>query len=110
MRPLVTPEYVLSWLCIYLPDATVTKSQKILHVSFTSTLLTIQTIGMAAGLMFAAKNISMELVKSLFESLISFNHGYTVYCALLAFILRKEIPNIFLHLSEIYKECKFFVA
>lgn len=106
MRPLKTPKLILSWLSIYSTDAIISSSMKSVHVACTSVLITIQIIGITAGLAYVAKYISMELEKSLFTGLIIFRHVNTVYCAVVAFFLRKKIPNILFDLSEIYKARK----
>lgn len=108
MRPLKTPELILSWLSIYSTDVIISNSLKSANVAFTSILITIQITGITAGSAFVVKNISMELEKWLFTSLVIFRHVNTVYCAVVAFFLRKQIPNIFSDLSKIYKARKIF--
>lgn len=109
MKSLATAELVLAWLCLYTPDPNTNIWKKRAYIGFTSVIITVQIVGITAGIVFVAKFISVELEKCLFVSFVIFCHACTVYMALIAFLLRKQIPNIFWDLSEIYKECEFLV-
>lgn len=108
MKPLATAELVLTWLCLYPPDTNTNIWKKRAYTGFTSIIITVQAVGITAGIVFVTKFISVELEKCLFVSFVIFCHVCTVYMALIAFLLRKQIPKIFWDISEIYKECKFW--
>lgn len=106
MRPLATAESVLIWLCLYPPNKTISIWKRYAYIAFTTTMIIIQAAGITAGIVFVARFISVELEKCLFVSFVIFCHVCTVYMGFIAFLLRKQIPNIFRDLSEIYKERK----
>lgn len=106
MKPLASAEFVLTWLCLYPPDASTSIWKRRLFIAFTTLIITVQFIGITAGIVFVTKFISIELEKCLFVSFVIFCHACTVYMAFVAFLLRKQIPNIFRDLSDIYNQCK----
>lgn len=104
MRPLVTNQRVLTWLCVCPPDESTKKWQKRTYICFSVIISLANLTGLAASLAYFYKFLSIDLEKTLCTmsqvgALIS-----TVYAGIYIFISRHQITALFENLSEIYKQ------
>lgn len=107
MKPLLISKSVMSWLCMYTGHKFATTIwQRIVHIVFTSIIITSIFSCVAAHLTFFLKFFSIDLQRSLFSAMIIILFIPLCYVILIAPCLRQNIQNIFEMLSLIYDASK----
>lgn len=103
MRPLITSQRMLIWLCLCPGDENISKRDKFHHILFTFTLYVIAIITFACSAAHFSMYLRIDLEKSLY-SLFQISAVISVtYTTITVFFLRHKIAAIFMNLSEIYK-------
>lgn len=106
-EPLVTNRRCLTWLCVYPPDESTSRWERIFHNIFFATTLAVQIGTVAAYLVFSWKFASIHASQSVLAfmgAVMSFNVAYMALVGRL--LLGHKIRSIFDHLSTIYKASK----
>lgn len=106
MKPLVTNQQVLTWLCICPIEKSVTKFEKCAQIGITSLFVLTLFCGLTASVVYFVKFVSIDLEKSLYTVLqiggtLLVLYTFTVLC-----LSRNKINAVFEHLTQIYDECK----
>lgn len=107
MRPLVTNQRVLMWLCVCPPDELTKKWQKRVYIIFSVSVFLANLIGLAASLAYFYQFLSIDLEKSLCTVSQIAATISTVYAGIYLFLSRHKITKLFAKLLEIYKQSKF---
>lgn len=108
MDALPTARIVLTWLCVYPPDVSVSNAKRKIHYIFTLIVIALQVIVFGVGLAFMLRYIMTDMAHSLFAFSVSLAHLAMIYVIIVAFFLRNEIPTIFETLQNIYNTCKIY--
>lgn len=109
MKPLLTNQKVLMWLCIYPVNENASKFVKLARVAFTFLVIITELFGLIASVVFFMKFFSVDLEKSLYTifqivALISNLYMFVVLCG-----YRYKIIDVFKHLTEIYNASKILL-
>lgn len=106
MKPLVTIERALVWLCLCSPDKATSKWKMLVCaflglITFTSTLS-----DMLASVAFMLKFISIDMEESLYALFQIFGFGSITYAIIVTFFQRHRMRDLFRGLSKIYSASK----
>lgn len=108
MKTLAKYREVLTWLCIYLADKSVSKRQKVLHVSF-SVLINASNFGALVGsIIIVIENSSVDIVKLSMAFLQIGGLSGEIYMMAVALVSHKKITAMFDSLSEICDTGEYF--
>lgn len=97
MKPLMTNQRVLTWLCVCPPDKSTKKWQKSVYIMFSVSVFFANLIGFTASFAYFYKFLSIDLEKSL--------HTMSQMAATLSTVYEK-VTTLFANLLEIYKRSK----
>lgn len=109
MKPLVTNQKVLTWICICPVDKNATKFEKSARIGITSLIVITLFCGFIASVVFFVKFVSIDLEKSLYTVFQIVGTLLILYSFIVLYLFRNEINAIFEHLTEIYDECKLLL-
>lgn len=104
MKPLVTQQQVLTWLCIYPADKSTSKWLKRAYVIFSVAVVVANSLGLITSVAYVYKFISIDLESSLCSILQIVATLSTSYAYILFFTFRHKIVAFFINLSDIYKQ------
>lgn len=105
MRPLSTPQTIFLLFCVWPADEVGWK--KIACVTFTIANILANAVGLLASAAFFWKYVSVNLEVSLYGLFTVFGFAIAMYAAIIAFLSRHKMHNIFVRLSKIYEHSKF---
>lgn len=106
MNPLITNQWVLTWLCVCPAHESTSVKKKVAYVAFTLMVFIANLSALAATLTFITKFVFVDLKNSLFAFIITVGYTGIVYIMVFSLLLRHKINAIFVELSEIYKASK----
>lgn len=107
MEPLTTNRQCLILLRILSADESTARRQGMVHIIFSTAVLTALMCGIAASFAFFWKYASIDLGRSIFALLFTVAQFAITYMALVGmFLLRHKIGTILNNLSAIHKDCK----
>lgn len=106
MKPLVTNQWVMTWLCVCQAHETTSVKKKTIYVVFTLMVFISSVCGLAANLTFFMKFISVELEGSLMAFIGFVAFFGNAYVMTVSFLFRHKINAIFVELYAIYKASK----
>lgn len=102
MRPLVTSQNVLTWLCVF-----ATKSnKKYFYIAITFLVIILILSGIFTSFTYLWKYISVDLDSSLYALFQVAGYSSAFYSTVVTAYMRHEIVAIFEKLSNIYKTSK----
>lgn len=104
MRPLSTPQNIFVLFCVWPADEVGWK--KVACLIFTIANILANTVGLLASAAFFWKYVSVNLEVSLYGLFTVFGFAIAIYAAVIVFLSRHEMSNIFGKLSEIYEQSK----
>lgn len=105
MKPLVTGQKVLTWLCVWPTNETTSKHQKIAYKSFTLAVIIILSTTISASATFFVTNFQISLEEALYSLFVIIVESTTLYLLIVAILNWKKVVTIFEKLSEIYITC-----
>lgn len=108
IKPLETNRRVLIWLCMFLPDETASKREKLTYIVFTVCGVCTILSMLAASVTFFVKFVSIDLEESLYALVKISAYLCLTYMMIVVFILRHKISDIFEKLSTIYDERELY--
>lgn len=97
----------LIWLCAYPAYNSATKRERLSHVAFASTIFVAILFQFICYFNYFWKNLSDDLVGSLFACLGIAAIGSLIYTSIIAVYLKYKMKTIFDNLSMIYEASKF---
>lgn len=104
MKPLSTPRKIFILFCVWSADEAGWK--KVVCAIFAVANILANFVGLLASAAFFWKYVSIDLEVSLYGLFTVFGFAIAMYAALIVFIHRQKIYNIFEKLSIIYDESK----
>lgn len=104
MKPLSTPQKIFILFCVWPADEVGWK--KVACGIFTVANILANLVGLLASAAFFLKYVSIDLEVSLYGLFTVFGFAIAMYAALVVFVYRHKICNIFEKLSKIYDESK----
>lgn len=109
MKPLVTAQKLLTWLCILPPGQSTSGRKKKTFIAFTFTIVGFLILLFIPGVIFIQKFALIDFEKSLFAFCVCLVCSCTIYAASVTYFLRPKIFNIFEKLTKIYDACKIII-
>lgn len=106
MKPLVTNNRVLTWLCVCPADDSISPREKLSYILLTVTTFLIATFILFGSIAYLSTVIRIDLEKSLTSLAQISALSIVTYIFVAMFLLRNKISAIFTKLSEIYKASK----
>lgn len=106
---LETTKQVMTWLCMYPADDSLSPYQKTLYGASGLLVFLINSTYAAAHLAYIWKHFLTDLEGSLLALMILTAFGSVAYISIIAFSKRHKIAEIFLNLRSIYDACKCFL-
>lgn len=106
MRPLVTAQKLLTWLCIRPDDIPVNRWKKLAQTFFTAAILMVILCVLFGSILFVIKFFSIDLKTSLAAITQVYSYLPTLYMFIIAMMMRGKINEILTNLNEIYDERK----
>lgn len=110
MEPLITNRRILIWLCIYPAANTASNLDKMWHIAFTVVVLFGQFCGTVPHFVYFCMNITGDLEGSLTAFMGFTSYLVITYIMLSCYLQRKQISQIFAHLTNIYDSRKQYVT
>lgn len=105
MEPLSTTKWVMMWLCMY-PSKSSSTRNKTLFKLVGVTIFGINLCSVVVCIAFIWKNVTTDLIASLFALLGAATFSSSLYTIPIAFFLRNQACTIFEQLSAIYETSK----
>lgn len=109
MKPLVTMQKTLIWLCICVDENPSSRWNEWVYIGFTVSILLSFVSVLIASVLFIVKFISVDLPESLSAFMQVTGWTLSFYMLFIALIMRKKLSAIFTGLAEIYDACKHFI-
>lgn len=104
VKPLPTPQNIFILFCVWPVDEVGWK--KVACGIFATANVLTNLVGLLASAASFLKYVSIDLEESLYGLFTIFGYAIAMYAALVVFIYRRKICNIFEKLSKIYDESK----
>lgn len=105
MKPLVTDQRVLTWLCLLPPKGNISKGRKRLFILLVLGIIIANLTVFSSSLMYVIKYASIDLQETLVGLCQTIGVIPMTNSIGIAFMLRHKIPPVFEKLSEIYDKC-----
>lgn len=106
MKPLVTDQQVLTWLCVLPAQDNTDKWKRWAYIALVVTLIVADLSVISSSLIYSVTFRSTDLQKSLIGLQQAIAAVPTANMIVVAFFLRHKIPPIFDNLTKIYEKCK----
>lgn len=106
MRPLQTNKRVLTLLCLYPSDESVSKWKQLTLAVFTFLIIAANMCGLIASSFYFVKFVSTDLETSLHALLQMAALSAATYMLVIGLVLRQKINDIFSRLKNIYDASK----
>lgn len=107
MEPLSSNQKILTWLCILPSNKIESKSEKLAHIAFITSLIVLEFCVFTSCSAFVLQNASTDLGAALYgllQAAASFGISYMLISGLL--LSRQKIAAMFQNLSNLYNESK----
>lgn len=102
MRPLKTSQRVLTWLCLYPADSTISIAMKTIYIIFAVFTFSTSLIICISALMCFWKFVKIDSNLALYSTITAIACFTVVYAYIVMFFSRKKIQLTFEDLEKIY--------
>lgn len=106
MKPLVTSERVLIWLCMCSSERTASRNKKLMYAIFGLISIFSTVVGLVAAVTFVYKYMFISLELTLYVLMNVSGGAGLLYSWAVAFAARDKVSAIFERLSMIYSASK----
>lgn len=106
MKPLVTDQRVLTWLCVLPAQENTSKWEKRAYIVLVLTLIMAASTVFLSSLVYTVKYMLIDMLETSFGFLQAVAAISMANSIVVAFILRHKIPSVFKKLEEFYEKCK----
>lgn len=103
MRPLVTSQRALTWLCLCPVAENVSKRMKLIYILFTCVTHLVATYIFICSTIYSIRLLRTDLEKSLYSLYQIAAASNMIYLISTVFFIRQKISDVFMQLSEIYQ-------
>lgn len=104
MKPLLTNQKVLTWLCICPADETTRKWQKFIYIGISFAIIAMKMSVVVSSMIFLLKNLSSDLNAALFAFLQIVGMSGMIYTFITGLLIRLKIRDSIQSLVEIYEK------
>lgn len=102
MKPLVTNQRVLTWLCVYPGEKTTSKIKQLAYIIFSLIVFSGILSSLIASVAYFMKFVSIDLEVALYAVSQIAAAASVLYAIVMTYFSRHGIASIFHKLSEIY--------
>lgn len=103
----MTSQKMLTWICVYPADETVSKFKRATYAFAYAFILISNLCVLASSVAFFLKYVSVDLEQSLYAVFQITAYGSMTYLIIVSFLLRSKIPLVFDDLAKIYEASMF---
>lgn len=105
MKPLVTDQQVLTWLCVLPVKETTSEWRNWSRIAFVVTFIVITLLHLSSSVTFILKFISIDFQRTSIALFTLCGAVSTINSIIVVFIMRHKIPPVYKNLSSIYEKC-----
>lgn len=106
MKPLVTNQLVLTWLCVFPANEETSKWKKLAYVTLTFVTIVSMMCAIVGSVAFLMEYASADLKLALYTLYPITAGGSMLYACIIVFFKRHRMPIIFEKLANIYQSSK----
>lgn len=105
MKPLVTNQRVLTWLCVYIPETKTSKIKQLAYFTFSIIVFSGILSSLIASVAYFRKYVLINVETALYAASQIAAASSILYAIVMTYFSRNGITKIFQTLRGIYKKC-----